>query len=159
MDDLARQLHEFLTRHRLVGLATASKTGVPHASVMYYLLKMGDPHLYFMTGEQSTKYKQILENPHVAFAVGQENPNMELQIQGDVTVLPENEAAIIFEQLLAAVRQGPQSEWYIPPVMQLGNTMPKILSMQITHFRFSHFTEALPKVLTGETMDWNALFA
>src|SRR5947209_12064896 len=58
---------EYLDQHTTVTVATASRTGVPHAATMIYV--NDGPTLYFCTRPSSTTASHIQQNPLVSFTI------------------------------------------------------------------------------------------
>ncbi|HWP61761.1 MAG TPA: pyridoxamine 5'-phosphate oxidase family protein [Candidatus Paceibacterota bacterium] len=77
---------EFLRSHTAGVLATVSREGKPHASVVYYT---SDEHfsIYFLTLASSRKYQAMQANPWAAFVVGTMDVPQTLQIEGPVVQL------------------------------------------------------------------------
>jgi len=71
----------FLKSHNAGVLATVTREGVPHASVVHYIADESFS-LYFLTLRSSRKYRALLQNPRVAFVVGTQDIPQTLQIEG-----------------------------------------------------------------------------
>lgn len=71
-------------------LSTSGADGQPHGAVVYYLPE-SDLSLYFVTKEETQKYKNIQQNKHVAFVVYDEKTQATLQIHGTVEVINDME--------------------------------------------------------------------
>ena len=63
----------YLSEHPALTLATASRSGVPHAATLVYV--NDGPTLYFWTRPESTTARHIEQNPVVSFAVDVYNPD------------------------------------------------------------------------------------
>ena len=85
-NDSQKEALKFLREHNVAMISTASETGEPQASVVYYFVD-DILNLYFATGRETRKFKNILANPRVAFAVGC-GPNI-ITVQGGGTAKVE----------------------------------------------------------------------
>ena len=80
--DMPPQVLEFLDQHQTLTLATASTTGMPHATTLLYV--NDGPTLYFWSRAASATSRQLAQNPVVAFAIDHytEDLNQTRGIQG-----------------------------------------------------------------------------
>lgn len=97
-EDLKRQITEFMNKCHTCTIATASADGQPSASVVFF--KNGELDIYFNTGDDSEKVRNIRVNPRVAIAVQGDGPIPSsdrevkgLQYVGTATVLPTEDTS------------------------------------------------------------------
>lgn len=93
---MSRSLYEYLDRHRLLTLATASRAAIPHAASAFYV--NDGTSLYFSTSPGSVTAKNLAENPFAAVAVADDPENdlaeaKGVQITGSVVAVKGDEAA------------------------------------------------------------------
>jgi uncharacterized protein YhbP (UPF0306 family) len=92
---MSESLSEYLDRHRLLALATASAAGIPHASSAFYA--NDGISLYFSTAPDSVTSKNLAENPFAAIAIADVpddwGQSKGVQISGSVVRLEGDEAA------------------------------------------------------------------
>src|SRR5947208_4947838 len=69
-NELPFQVQDYLRRHNILTLATASATGVPHATTVLYV--NDGPTLYFCTLLETATARNLDENPAVAFAIDED---------------------------------------------------------------------------------------
>ena len=81
---------DFLKSHTAGFLATISREGEPHASVVYYTSDESFS-IFFLTLISSRKYAAMKANPKAAFVVGTLDVPQTLQIEGIVTELHEGD--------------------------------------------------------------------
>lgn len=79
--DSSDRARKFIQDHPIGVVATADKSGKPHAAAVYFVLGE-DLDIYFVTKEQTTKYKNIVENPHVSIVMYDAENQATLQAQG-----------------------------------------------------------------------------
>jgi uncharacterized protein YhbP (UPF0306 family) len=87
--DVPPHVLEYLRAHNTLSLATASPTGVPHASTFVYA--NDGLTIYFCTRPETTTARQIDQNPAVAFTIDEYYPDWSktkgIQGTGDCRVL------------------------------------------------------------------------
>jgi uncharacterized protein YhbP (UPF0306 family) len=92
---MSESLSEYLDRHRLLALATASKAGIPHAASAFYA--NDGISLYFSTAPESVTSKNLAENPFAAIAIADDPDDLGqskgVQISGSVASAEGDEAA------------------------------------------------------------------
>lgn len=89
-DQAEKDISLFLADHYSGVLSTASADGQPHGAVVYYLPDT-DLSMYFVTKEETQKYKNIEQNKQVSFVVYDEKSQTTLEIQGKVEVVEDLE--------------------------------------------------------------------
>lgn len=81
-------LYEFIARHSLAVLATTSEEHVPEAAVVGIVVTP-DLKIFFDTVSTSRKYKNLLQNPAIAFVIGWEGAQT-VQYEG-IARIPSDE--------------------------------------------------------------------
>jgi len=74
-------IRDFLKDHRSGVLATSDKNGNPHAAAIYFSAD-DEYNLLLATKTETQKYKNIMENNHVAFVCYDEASQTTVQISG-----------------------------------------------------------------------------
>ena len=97
-DDLEKQIAEFIGKCHLCTIATVSADGQPSASTMYF--KNSGLDIYFNTGKDSEKIRNIRENPRVAIVMQGDGPTPQsdrnikgIQCTGKASVLPDDDTS------------------------------------------------------------------
>jgi uncharacterized protein YhbP (UPF0306 family) len=92
---MSESLSEYLDRHRLLALATASTAGIPHAASAFYA--NDGISLYFSTAPDSVTSKNLAENPYAAVAIADVpddwGQSKGVQLSGSVAHVEGDEAA------------------------------------------------------------------
>ena len=93
---MSESLYDYLGRHRLLTVATASKAVIPHAASAFYV--NDGTSLYFSTSPGSVTAKNLAENPFAAVVVADDPGNQPaeakgVQITGTVVAVDGDEAA------------------------------------------------------------------
>ena len=96
-----KQAIEKLSKNNLAVLATASKSGIPNASTIEFV--MDDENLYFVTKETYTKYKNIKENP-IGTIVITSAPES-IQLDGEIIEIKGDEIEFVSNLLTSKLGQ------------------------------------------------------
>ncbi|UCF13746.1 MAG: pyridoxamine 5'-phosphate oxidase family protein [Thermoplasmatales archaeon] len=93
MEDIKEEIVNYLSKKKFITLATSTLNGKPLAHTIAYINK--GPTLYFSTGNQSRKVKNIQENPNVAYSVYDETEYLDdirfIQMEGIATLVSDKE--------------------------------------------------------------------
>lgn len=98
------KIHEYLSNHYYLNLATVSPQGRPMAHTMAYVSE--GVVVYMTTNKNTRKVQNIKQNPYVAYTVDEDDPDwfdmQALQIEGKASIImDENELREIGEILVA----------------------------------------------------------
>lgn len=110
INDEQRDILEF-AKHNPVGvLATASKHSVPHAAAVFYVLDE-DMNVYFITKEETKKFRNLRENHHVSLAAYKESSQTTLQIIGEAQHVKDVDMFIdVFENIIDICAKNTKSD-------------------------------------------------
>jgi general stress protein 26 len=98
------KMQSFLESHNVGILATASKLGVPHAATMYFVIGPNF-QIHFVTRQDTTKHRNISENPQVALAIFDAASQTTVQAMGTVEEVTDTALqANIYNQVLAITK-------------------------------------------------------
>jgi uncharacterized protein YhbP (UPF0306 family) len=108
---MSESLSDYLDRHRLLALATASAASIPHAASAFYA--NDGISLYFSTAPESVTSKNLAENPFAAIAIADDPDDLSqskgVQISGSVARAEGDEAAkaaTLFRQRFPSLGDG-----------------------------------------------------
>ncbi len=103
--DLKEQITEYLAKCRVCAIATVNSDGQPNASTVFFRNRGTD--IYFNTGKETQKVRNILGNPHVALVMQAAGPVPEtdqdikgVQYVGRATMLPEGDTGEVPKAVL-----------------------------------------------------------
>ena len=93
MDEIKEQIVNYISKRKFLTLATSSKEGEPLTHAIAYVNK-GDT-VFFTTGKQTRKFKNIKNNPNVAYSVYEQTEHLDevisVQMEGKATPVTEKE--------------------------------------------------------------------
>lgn len=110
MKDFEHKVRDILRKNHWLVLSTANKNGIPQSSVVVHA--SDGIMIYILTGKETLKTRNILENKHVAVTIPfrknllhrmmKRVPPAEIHFRGEATILPYNdeEAKRIYEKVL-----------------------------------------------------------
>ena len=93
MDEIKEQIVNYLSKRKFLTLATTTKKGEPLTHPLAYVNK-GDT-LYISTSNQTRKFKNIQQNPNVAYSVYEPTEHLDeiisVQMQAKATLVTDKE--------------------------------------------------------------------
>jgi general stress protein 26 len=113
-----RHILDFLREHSVAVLSTADETGKPHGATIYFTFDDQSMNFFFMTKQNTTKNRNLQQNPQAALTVHEAQTQTTAQIVGNVT--EEKEPAkteAVFQSVLSAAIQTSKSD--TPPTAKL----------------------------------------
>lgn len=117
MSDSRSKISDFLTHNHLGVLATSDNSGKPHASTVY-LVNDSDLNIFFITKQNTQKYKNLQQNPKASMAVYEPKSQTTLQVDGQAEPDDDPQRFMnVFTQILKASMD--LSEGATPPVSKL----------------------------------------
>ncbi len=90
----------------------------PQVAFVYFAVDK-DLNIYFLTKADTGKYKNIMKNPMVAFAVASENPAGTVQLKGKAEVVTD---ADLQRDLFPKIIEHAKSRTGFPPIEQYSKT-------------------------------------
>lgn len=130
VDDSTKQkVLKFLRHHPSGVLSTVDSHNKPWGATIYYIVD-DDFKFYFNTRVETSKYKNIENNPYVSLTVTDQDSQTTVQLAGKVSKLSADKYMdIVFGKLADQVRPKDDSHWR-PPLSKLkaGNYMPLQIS-------------------------------
>jgi nitroimidazol reductase NimA-like FMN-containing flavoprotein (pyridoxamine 5'-phosphate oxidase superfamily) len=102
MDNIKEQIVNYLSKRKFLTLATSTQKGEPLTHPIAYVNK-GDT-LYFSTGKQTRKFKNIQKNPKVAYSVYDPTEHLEevisVQMEGMATPVTDKKVTTEINKML-----------------------------------------------------------
>jgi general stress protein 26 len=103
-EELKTKIYEYLADHYYLNLATVSPQGNPMAHTMAYVSE--EAVVYLATNKNTRKVQNIMNNPHVAYTVDEDDPDWfdmkALQVEGKASIITdENELREVGEIMVA----------------------------------------------------------
>jgi len=132
-----KQVYEFLHKNYVGILSTANSKGIPWGSAIYYVVDES-LRIYFVTRVGTYKYKNLEEQPNVAFTVVDAENQTTVQLAGVISRVPAHDYMDIVFNKLAKLKSKHASE-LAPPIEKIhkGDYMP--LCITPTKLQFAEF--------------------
>jgi uncharacterized protein YhbP (UPF0306 family) len=122
-------------QQKLGVISTIHADNTPESAIVYYTFDQ-DLNLYIATRTKTRKYKNILENHHVAFVIAKETPPQTIQIEGEAEVVHEpGEQKHLFEEIIKLA----SSRNFSAPIAQMESSELKFVKISPTWIRFGNF--------------------
>lgn len=128
---------EFLHAHDICTLSTVSDDNTPESAAMYYAVD-NDLNFYFLTKDNTSKYKNIENNKKASVVVMDSKTDQCIQMEGTGTVLPgASKTDPGVEKLFEVLAD--HSRYWSPPVIQLHGGETIVIKIKPEKMRFSDF--------------------
>lgn len=112
-----KKVRDFLEEHPVATLATADENAIPQASTIYFVLD-DDFNFYFITKEETQKFKNLIANKHAALAIHEVASQRTVQVTGTAVLVKEVDKFLdIFDKIVAISAGETNSDR--PPVSKL----------------------------------------
>jgi general stress protein 26 len=134
------RMQSFLETHSVGILATASREGIPHAATMYFVIGP-ELELYFVTRQETTKHRNLSENPNAALAVFDAASQTTVQAMGTVEVVTDDTLQTsIYSKVVAITKQ--TSGDHQPPLTKLDAGKYVVYQLKPKTLRMAEFIKA-----------------
>src|SRR3989344_4339838 len=122
-------------RSRLGVISTVGEENKPESAFVTFAFD-DNLNIYFVTRDASRKYKNILENKNVAFAIATENPPQTLQIEGVASVHNDTEEQKhLFQELVGLA----SAKHFSAPISQQPMGGLQFIKISPSWIRFGNF--------------------
>jgi uncharacterized pyridoxamine 5'-phosphate oxidase family protein len=141
-----KEILRFLRINHLASLATVSPKGQPESSDVYFGVDESF-HLFFPTGTDSRKYKNLMKHPRVALSITDERQQVTLQMEGEATLIKkvrkDSKAAKLLTEVLTPgifeilkLMKDP-----LPPVLKIPNGELALFKVTVDWMRWADFNQ------------------
>ncbi len=138
-DSATTKARQYIDQHPLGVLATADSHGLPQAAAIY-LVADDDLNLYFVTKEETLKYRNLVANPHVAVVIYDAPNQSTIQATGTAKEIHDIDQFMdIFNQVLSINQRTTQSDR--PPVSKLFAGDYRLFCITPTSLRLADYSK------------------
>ncbi len=103
-EELKNKICEYLASHYYLNLATVSPQGNPMAHTLAYVSE--EAVVYLATNKNTRKVQNIMQNPHVAYTVDEDEPDwfdmQALQVEGRASLITDEKELREVGEIMAA---------------------------------------------------------
>lgn len=136
MDD---QILTYIDRHPVAILGTLNHDGTPLGSAVYVCRIEDKRHMiYFLTKNETAKFKNLRERPHVSLTIANSHENSTLQARGMAHEIQDPATINVVMEKIAQAHHTSSEEW-LPPIAKIRAGAYVIVGIQITHARMAYF--------------------
>lgn len=127
---------QYLSRQRVVALATSDSNGVLHSAAVYIYAK--EPKVWFVVSKQDTKKaRNLTKQPRFSAVTYDRQDNSTLQARGVAT--NEEDPDVIGDVMSAMAKiYGTGHDW-LPPIAKIRAGEYVVVRLDIEWLRFAHF--------------------
>lgn len=136
-EELKEKIISFLgsNKSRLGVVSTVNEENKPESAFVYYAFDE-NLNVYFATKDTSRKYKNILNNKSIAFAIVTENPPQTLQLEGVASVHDDIEDQ---KRLFQDIVGHASAKYFSAPIMQQTKGGLEFVKISPLWIRFGNF--------------------
>lgn len=126
-----------MNRHPIATIGTTNSKGEPHGAAVYICPDEQQHVMYFLTKNETQKYKNLLAHEAVSVTVVDPAGNSTLQASGKAfTVQDAHALALITQRMVDA---NPKTSEWLPPVSKLDAGQYVVVGITITSARLAEF--------------------
>lgn len=129
-----KDVQEFLRKEHTMTISSVTKEGKPQSATVYYVLG-GSMNMYFVTKEDSRKYRNITNNPKVSVVVSDCDQIQTAQIEG---IAEEIKMGAVFTKTVDRIIEltDSLSHYWEPPIGMLRSGKAKLIKVTPTWIRY-----------------------
>lgn len=135
--ELYATIRDYVTKNPIATLSTTDIHGVPHGAVVYICADSYRSVVYFITKQDTAKYRNLKEHRQVAVTVVNPSENSTLQANGRAF---EVDDAITIDEVMKKIAHGhvTAKDW-LPPIAKLRAGAYVIIGIELTHARLARY--------------------
>lgn len=140
MDKQASQkVHKFLKQHPLGVISTVSEDSKPWGSPIYFVTD-ADLNFFFVTKQDTHKYKNIDRSPWVSLTVADNESQTTVQVLGKISHVPIEQAMDIALNKLEKIKPHGDYNW-VPPILKVHKGDYRVLQITPTRLHYADFKQ------------------
>lgn len=127
----------YIDSNPLATLGTVDADGSPHGAVVYVFADPEKPKLYFLTKNETKKFKNLRGRSKVSITIANRAENSTLQATGNSSVTRDSDILDMVVKKMARANSI-SSEW-VPPVSKLDAGQYTVVQIDLDHARLAEF--------------------
>lgn len=131
------RIARYIDNNPLGVLGTVSDDGWPHGAVVYVFANPQQQKIYFLTKNETKKFKNLTAHDKVSVTVANQAQNSTLQATGQASVTRDPQILDMVVKKMARVNSV-STEW-VPPVSKLDVGQYTIVQIDLEHARLAEF--------------------
>lgn len=139
INDSDKDITSYLKTHTTAVLATSNSDNIPHASTIYYFLDK-EYNFIFLTKTDTTKAKNLIDNPHAALCIYDESDQSTIQIQGSTTYTQDvNIIEEVFGMVISVAVN--KSNGHNPPITKIDAGTYIVFTLRPKYIRMGEYVK------------------
>lgn len=135
--ELYASIRDYINKNPIATLGTTDTGGVPHGAIVYTCADTYRPVVYFITKQETAKYRNLKEREHVSLTIVNPSENSTLQAGGRAF---EVEDAVTIDEVMKTIAlQHDSAKDWLPPIAKLRAGAYVIIGIELTHARLAHY--------------------
>ncbi len=127
----------YIDQHPIATISTVDSNGSPHGAVVYVCVDNHNPVVYFITKQETRKYKNLQDRSSVSVTIVNPVDNSTLQADGRAFTVQD---AIIVNMVMEKIARNHISarEW-LPPIAKLRAGAYEVVGIELSRARLAEF--------------------
>jgi len=131
------KITEYIRKHPIATIGTTGSKGEPHGAAVYICPDEHRHVVYFLTKNETEKYKNLTAHEIVSITVVDPAGNSTLQATGKASTVHDAHALDMITKRM--VDANPRASEWIPPISKLDAGQYVVVSVAITSARLAEF--------------------
>jgi general stress protein 26 len=131
------KIASYIYDNPIATLGTVGDDGTPHGAIVYVCPDDEKHVIYFLTKNETKKYKDIQTNDLVSLTIVNPKQNSTLQAAGKAFTVHDSQALDAVTKRM--IRANPFAAQWLPPVSKLEAGQYVVVGIKITHARLAEF--------------------
>lgn len=141
-----QKIAKYIDDNPIATLSTINDDGTPHGAIVYVISDSRKPIAYFLTKNETRKFKNLAARTTVGITIYNEPHNSTLQASGTTFVVKGSEKIdTIMKKMIRA--NALRKEW-IPPVSKLSAGHYVLVGIELTNARLAEFEASDKHIFT-----------
>lgn len=135
--ELYTSIRDYIIKNPIATLGTTDTNGIPYGAIVYTCTDIYHPVVYFITKQETAKYRNLKEREHVSLTIVNPSENSTLQAGGRAF---EVEDAVTIDEVMKTIAlQHDSAKDWLPPIAKLRAGAYVIIGIELAHARLAHF--------------------
>ena len=131
------KIQTYISNHPIATLGTINADGTPQGAVVYVCADTHRPVVYFITKQETVKYKNLKDRNQVSLTIVNPADNSTLQANGKAFTIQDPDIIDVVMKKIAHEHVSAK-EW-LPPIAKLRAGAYEVVGVELERARLAHF--------------------
>lgn len=135
--DAYSKILSYIDQHPIATISTINSDGSPHGAVVYACADNHNPIVYFITKQETRKYKNLQNHSSVSITIVNPADNSTLQAEGRAFTVQHPSTIDAVMKKIARIHTS-ANEW-LPPIAKLRAGAYEVVGIELSYVRLAEF--------------------